>query len=69
MDHDTYAALLQQLTALEAKFAHVSGRSGSTVQTPPAQTLQGQLEAQRAQIRRLDALIAELGLPPVDPQP
>ena len=76
MDHDIYAALLQKLTALEAKFAHVSGRSGPAVQTPPAQTshahlqtLQGQLEAGRAQNRRLDALIAELGLPPVDPQP
>jgi hypothetical protein len=35
MDKDTYDTLLQQLSALEAKFAHVSGRSGPTVQTPP----------------------------------
>ena len=63
MDKDAYNTLLQQLTALEAKYAP-SGERGET----DLATLRAQIQAQRAQIQRLDALIAELGLPPVDPQ-
>jgi hypothetical protein len=64
MDKDAYNALLQQLTALEAKYAQ-SGERGET----DLATLRAQIQAQRAQIQRLEALRdLELGLPPVDPQ-